>query len=309
MSELILHHYPTSPFSEKVRLILGAKGLAWRSVLIPAILPKPDLVALTGGYRKTPVMQIGADIYCDTALIARKLDELAPEPALYLAEHATSSLAVAQWVDSFVFQAAVALLFQRENLAELFPQQNYLDAFLKDRQQMGQSSKVRRLRASEAQAVVDDWLRDLEAQLTHTRSYLFGAAPTIADFSTYHVLWFLRRATSTGRLIEPHKFVVRWLERMKAFGHGNHTELSGADAVGIASQAQPAVHPRTSLLTEFNAGDAVEVMPADYGIDPVPGVLEFITRSEIAIRRTDPRAGDVVVHFPRVQYEILKAKS
>ena len=70
MADLILHHYPTSPFAEKVRLVLGYKNLAWKSVVIPQIMPKPDLQALTGGYRKTPVLQIGADIYCDTALIA-----------------------------------------------------------------------------------------------------------------------------------------------------------------------------------------------------------------------------------------------
>jgi hypothetical protein len=68
MSELILHHYPTSPFAEKARLLLGFKGLSWRSVHISPVMPKPDLTALTGGYRKTPVLQIGADIYCDTSL-------------------------------------------------------------------------------------------------------------------------------------------------------------------------------------------------------------------------------------------------
>ena len=65
MSEIILHHYPLSPFAEKTRVALGIKGLAWRSVIIPQIMPKPELMPLTGGYRKTPVMQIGADIYCD----------------------------------------------------------------------------------------------------------------------------------------------------------------------------------------------------------------------------------------------------
>ena len=53
----VLHHYKISPFSEKVRLVLGYKGLAWRSVSVPNILPKPDVLALTGGYRKTPFLQ------------------------------------------------------------------------------------------------------------------------------------------------------------------------------------------------------------------------------------------------------------
>ena len=71
MSELILHHYANSPFSEKVRLVLGLKGLSWRSVTVPVMMPKPDVLALTGGYRRTPFMQIGADIYCDSALMCR----------------------------------------------------------------------------------------------------------------------------------------------------------------------------------------------------------------------------------------------
>ena len=69
MNELILHHYPTSPFAEKIRLVLGYKQLSWKSVIIPMMMPKPDVVSLTGGYRRTPILQIGADVYCDSALI------------------------------------------------------------------------------------------------------------------------------------------------------------------------------------------------------------------------------------------------
>ena len=70
---LILHHFNASPFSEKIRLVMGLKGLNWVSVVIPSIMPKPDLTPLTGGYRRTPVLQIGADIYCDTQLILREI--------------------------------------------------------------------------------------------------------------------------------------------------------------------------------------------------------------------------------------------
>ncbi|PSJ19446.1 glutathione S-transferase, partial [Halomonas sp. ND22Bw] len=78
MPDLILHHYATSPFSEKIRLVLGYKKLAWRSVIVPQIMPKPDVLPLTGGYRKTPFLQVGADIYCDTALICDVLEHLQP---------------------------------------------------------------------------------------------------------------------------------------------------------------------------------------------------------------------------------------
>ena len=79
----ILHHFEASPFSEKIRVIFGFKRIAWQSVLIPRIMPKPDLVPLTGGYRRTPVMQIGADIFCDTQIITREIERRFPEPTLF----------------------------------------------------------------------------------------------------------------------------------------------------------------------------------------------------------------------------------
>jgi glutathione S-transferase len=83
MARLILHHYDFSPYSEKVRLALGYKHLAWHSVETPMMAPKPDLVPLTAGYRRAPVLQIGADIYCDSLLILREIDGRHPEPTLY----------------------------------------------------------------------------------------------------------------------------------------------------------------------------------------------------------------------------------
>ena len=107
MSDLILHHYPTSPFSEKVRLILGYKQLSWQSVIIPRIMPKPDVLALTGGYRRTPFLQIGADIYCDTALICEVLEQRAPTPSLFPDGVKGVARVLAQWADGTLFWAAM----------------------------------------------------------------------------------------------------------------------------------------------------------------------------------------------------------
>jgi glutathione S-transferase len=80
-SGLILHHYDFSSFSEKVRLVLGIKNLSWRSVEIPSTLPKPDYLPLTGGYRRAPSLQIGADVYCDSKRIIEELERRFPEPS------------------------------------------------------------------------------------------------------------------------------------------------------------------------------------------------------------------------------------
>src|SRR5262245_32838480 len=125
----ILHHFEASPFSEKIRLIFGHKRLAWRSVLIPRILPKPDLMPLTGGYRRTPVMQIGADIFCDTQMIARALEQRYPSPSLLSGGQAGMGFASAMWTDKVFFQSTVNLVFG--SLGDKVPQD-----FIEDRSKM-----------------------------------------------------------------------------------------------------------------------------------------------------------------------------
>ena len=129
MNELILHHYPMSPFAEKARLMLGYKRLPWRSVTIPPVMPKPDVVALTGGYRKTPILQIGADVYCDTALIARVLEARQPVPTLY-PSFAPLAVPLAQWADSLLFPTAVSWAMQPAGAAAILGQIRSHDALV-----------------------------------------------------------------------------------------------------------------------------------------------------------------------------------
>ena len=112
MTDIYLHHYPMSPFAEKVRLMLGFKQLTWHSVMVPSVSPKPDVVALTGGYRKTPFLQLGNDVFCDTALIADVLEHLAPKPSLYPHGNRGLNRVVAQWADQQLFWGAMAYNFQ-----------------------------------------------------------------------------------------------------------------------------------------------------------------------------------------------------
>ena len=110
VTDLILHQYASSPFSEKVRCLLGYKNASYQTVEIPVIMPKPDLMALTGGYRKTPVLQVGADIYCDSALICRLIDRVYPADSVYPADQAAALGAAAHWTDTFLFKVSVACL-------------------------------------------------------------------------------------------------------------------------------------------------------------------------------------------------------
>lgn len=305
MPDLILHHYPMSPFAEKVRLILGFKGLAWRSVHIPPVMPKPDVIALTGGYRKTPVLQIGADIYCDTALIARVLDALRPAPGLYPAA-APLAVPLAQWADATLFQVAVVWAMQPAGVQAILgqPSPDTLKAFAADRAAMRMGAG--RPSLADGTVQLQGHLAAIEAQLATGGPWLFGTAPTIADFSVGHCLWFIRLAQPVAHLLDSYPATNAWLDRLLAIGHGPHQPLASGDAVAAAAAAgahQPvAVQPGLG----FDAGQAVTVSATDYGGDPVAGTLVGLTRDSVTLRRTDPRAGAVQVHFPRFGFQIRK---
>ena len=182
MADLILHHYPTSPFSEKVRLILGHKQLAWQSVIIPRIMPKPDVLALTGGYRRTPFLQIGADIYCDTALICDVLEHRQPEPTLYPPHQKGVARVLAQWADSTLFWAAMGYNLSPKGAAALFSGQppEAAQAFAADRGAM--RNNMTSLRPGDATAAYRSYLRRL-ANMLDEQPFLLGAAPCVADFA------------------------------------------------------------------------------------------------------------------------------
>ena len=175
--------------------MLGFKGLAWRSVIVPPVMPKPDLTALTGGYRRTPNLQIGADVYCDSELIARVLERHQPSPPLFPKSAALAPL-LAQWADSTLFWTVIAFTMRPDTMAHVFAGQppEAVKAFSADRAAM--TAGMRRISSVDALAQLPPYLAVLDAQLADGRTWLFGSAPCIADFSVAHCLWFIRRAPS-----------------------------------------------------------------------------------------------------------------
>lgn len=308
MSELILHHYPTSPFAEKARLLLGFKGLSWRSVSIPPMMPKPDLTALTGGYRKTPVLQIGADIYCDTALMARRLEQEKASPALFPEGREMIAASFAAWADSVVFQHAVSLVFQPESVAVRFAKLSpeAIKAFIADRAGLFSGGTTTRLSAEQAKHQWPTIIARLEQQLQREEGDFLLGVPSIADFAMAHPLWFLRATPVTSPLVDAYPAVSAWLGRVLGFGHGAPSEMSSEEALEVARSAKPADLPDEIFEDPngFTKGQQVSIGATDYGVDPVAGELLFSGREELILRREDPRGGVVHVHFPRFGFRV-----
>ena len=308
MSDLILHHYDGSPFSEKIRLILGFKGLAWKSVKVPVMLPKPDVVALTGGYRRTPFLQMGADIYCDTALMSRVIDTLVPQPPLYSVAATGAQHILAQWADSTLFWTAIPYTMQPVGAAYLFngAPPEFLKTFSADRAAM--TPNFKRATVPDAMAQLHSYFGWLDDELSDGRNFLLGAQPCIADFSVAQSLWYIRRAPPVAAVLTPFAKLIAWYERVAAFGHGTPEKMSSGDAIALAASTKKYAATQVEPGAGLAAGDAVTVAAVDYATDLVAGTLVGLTQHEVVIKRTDERAGTLHVHFPRVGYQIKKPK-
>jgi glutathione S-transferase len=303
---IILHHFPQSPFSEKIRLVFGLKKIAWTSVEITRIMPRPDLTPMTGGYRRTPVMQIGADIYCDTQCIMRELERRFPEPTLFPEACRGLASATAMWTDKAFFQSTVNLVFG--TLADKVAQE-----FIADREQLrggkfdiaAMTSAIPQMRDQYRANV--QWI---EAQLVDGRRFMCGNQVSLCDINAYMNVWYVRGNLSIlDQVLAEFPATRDWETRMRAIGHGMSTEMSTGAALEIGTRATPT----TAILADPHdpngrkPGDTVQVMPDDYGRIGVRGEIVALSSQHIAIRRHDPIAGEMVVHFPRAGFLVLPA--
>jgi glutathione S-transferase len=297
MTDIILHHYEASPFSEMLRLALGLKGLAWKSVIIPNIAPKPDLIPLTGGYRKTPVLQIGADIYCDTAICIEVIEAQMPSPSLFPSPMGRAGAFAGLWAAGPMFMPSVS--------AAMGPIAQHLPAeFWQDRKALfGLDTAVFTAMGPHLRAQFEASLARTEDALSDGRSFLGGDAAGYADLALYMNVWFQIMPAfgiTDAEILKPFGKLLAWRDRVAAIGHGTPSDLSASDALAIAKAATPIVTEAIEANGGFVAGQAVTVRTEDSGANPVAGRLVRLTSRDIAVLRDDPLVGTVCAHFPRL---------
>lgn len=309
---IILHQFDTSPFSEKIRLALRLKNLAWVSVDIPRIMPKPDLVPLTGGYRRTPVMQIGADIFCDTAMILMELERRFPMPGLNLPGHEGLSKMIAHWADRIWFQCSVGVIFGA--IGDSVPQ-----AFKDDRAAMsGRPFDTDAMKAA-APMLRDQWrahLMQIEERLQGGRgagsgNWLVSTKPGLVDLHAHMNIWFVERNVPdfVATCLEDAPLTADWYDRLKAVEGQSPETLTGTEALAIATRAGPRLKAATVGANEPQAltlGEPVSVAPDDYGRDWVSGTLVHADDQCIILQRVDEAAETLHVHFPRAGYLVKR---
>ncbi|MEM8564702.1 MAG: glutathione S-transferase family protein [Pseudomonadota bacterium] len=297
-SKLILHHYDASTFSEKIRLLMGYKGLRWRSVIQPDVMPKADLLALTGGHRLVPVLQLGSDIYCDSACIMRRLAR--PDIGGRSLDESASATqrGLSQWGESIVFPL-VTISLARGVFSP--PSSVFSESFIADRQQMsgpGFNPETASRYIDWRLAQLRRHLHALEMQFDDNRPFLVGSECSPADFAVYHPLWSLELQGSMAELARFPK-TTAWFNRMSAFGHGQREDTTTEQALEEAANSMPAVLPDTLLPRDDLAiGERVKLRFEAYNSGSVRGELAWLGHEDMAIRRVDDNVGEVMVFFP-----------
>jgi glutathione S-transferase len=311
MTNLYFHHYLNSPFAEKVRRILAYKNLPWHSVIQPPIMPKPELVALTGGYRRIPVLQIGADVFCDTLLICDVLEKIAPSPSLYPKTVDGVARTVASWMDSNLFSVAMAFNFGPKGAAAFFSKMPpaFATAFIEDRKAMRMGgARMSHTDAAGAYKIALSRLNEMVA--TTSNGFVCGATPSIADFAAYHPLWFTKNIPEIAGILDSYPHLAPWMARVAALGNEVQHKSSIQAALDVAKLGSAPFFAAEANVDEHGIalGTEVSIVAESFGPEPTVGKLIAATKDRYSLERHHELCGSVRVHFPRLGFVLKEIK-
>lgn len=300
---IILHHYDLSPYGEKIRLMFGLTNTSWQSLLSPARPPRPNLDPLTGGYRRIPVAQIGADIFCDTQLIAEEVADLSGHKGLDPKSIDGEALGLMNRAEKEAFFAAVGAVPPLRLLVTMWQKLGPLEIipFIKDRTGMLKTGTQKPIGPNKSQHILEVLLQDLETRLADNQ-WVAGENATVADFSVYHPLWLY--ANFNRKPLDAGPNVKRWFKAVADIGHGHREDISQAYAFQIAKVSSPRALPEKSESNSLPMNKTVQVAPEDYGTNPVTGVLVSASSQRIILARENPQFGTLHVHFPADGYAV-----
>ncbi|WP_116364550.1 glutathione S-transferase family protein [Parahaliea mediterranea] len=305
MTDFILHHYAISPFAAKIRAMLGYAELPWRSATTTPMPPRPLVDALAGGYRRIPVAQLGADIFCDSRIICEEIAALSGRASL-------SPATLDSEQQAFVDKAELGVFFTLVGKATGWPLVRKVVAdvgplgllrLLGDRKAMRAKMNAAVLPPADGAATLQAHLDELEARLA--APYLHGEQPGIMDFSAWHGLWF---ATEVGgkTLLGGHPAVADWAGRINHLHRNDALAITASDCLAAARDNTPRpLAEHTEQHTHL--GRTVCIAPSDYAQEAVTGELVASLPGRFILRRQSPEAGTLHVHFPRERFSLALA--
>jgi len=287
-----------SPYSEKLRLTMGLLKMRWMSAQVAAYPPREALAALVGGYRRIPVLQIGAHIYCDTRLAFAALTGNESD-CLRLIDR---DEALRQWAEQEVFFAVIAAASPYRAVTLLTRELGLggLMRFTRDRIAMTRGATIVQPDGNKARAILSSFVSHLAERLQGD-ACLSGPEIGYLDLCCFHPLWRAGRIDSRIKATWP-LAVHNWFEAIQSLGHG---EVVPATPAAITD----AIDQEAGLFTgaiepPFLEAEWVTMRPTDYARDESCGVLVLLDKRRAVLKRELPDGGVVYLHFPRCGFEI-----
>ncbi|KAI8061197.1 hypothetical protein BC940DRAFT_370807 [Gongronella butleri] len=313
---IVLHWYPPSPFANKIAWILNYKQVEYKTVLIKMIEPRPLRRPLDAGYRKTPILQIGNQVFCDTKAIIEELEARFPSPPLFPKTRHGESTTNSSWGLSWYLETSLFLAVPTQFNLDLMPA-----ALLEDRAKFaGKEFDADAFRARQAflKVELEAQIRQIYKNLPALRNdgsadWVLGTdTPTGADFSLGMITLFLQNIIGPDFVEQKYPALLKHFEKVAEAGKHELTaelpELDAADALTIAKQEQSTVVPLLENGKDlFKIGQKVTVTPTDSGRAAAIGELVVLTDSRVTIKHQDDRTGVVYTHFPLVNYVVAPA--
>ena len=299
----ILFHYPMSPYSEKLRLAMGVYRRQWLSFEVPVYPPRPLLKRLTGGYRRVPVLQLGAHLYCDSQLAIMALRGTVVPHSNGISE----DQALCHTAENVIFFSVIANAPPRGVIWHLVKEIGItsLSAFLKDRSSMMANATVKPPSRADAREQIASFGAQLEARLKN-QEFLCGSGVGLTDLCCYHPLWMAANLNGKFFATLP-EFVSRWMTRMKQFGHGMSAKASESMVMSAIARDKQELSEQRIDAMPFARYQAVQVGPSDYARDSAQGQLVKLDSREVVIRRLLAGTGCVCLHFPSQGFDVHAA--
>ncbi|KAG5305093.1 glutathione S-transferase (GST) family protein, conidia-enriched transcript [Histoplasma capsulatum var. duboisii H88] len=319
----VVFHYEISPYGRRVTWYLALRGIEYDQCLQPIIMPRPDLHALGVQYRRVPVMCVGKDIYCDSRLILRKLEELYPEGER-LGAADPDGQAIERMLENWTIDGGV---FARA--CQLVPPAVILAAhpnFIRDREDAsGLSFRKADLEKNrpDGMAHIKQAFEFLETTLlADGREWLRKTEkPSLADI---HAVWALDWVDGLDGALDRDIFtearfpkVFAWMARFRktaaeaASALTNKPQTLSGEQVLESVIAADFVEPEAIVdkydALKFQKGQDVVVWPTDncYNYKDSGELVALTTQEVVLQRKTLDGRTEVRIHFPRTNFRIV----
>lgn len=300
---IILHHTPRSPFSEKVRLMLDLSNKEWMHVQAPVHSNKRTIqkIFVEGYSRRIPLLQIGADIYCDSSAIS---DQLAVSTGIpeYSKENLSDYRDFTIELEEKGFTAFFVSIPQKQLLSAYFKDYSLKDfyGFVAGRVGSFKGVDMPKPNTEAEMQKKEKYLNTCEEMLNTSKYLISNKKPTQTDFVLYHLVWYSLKANVTD-LFDGRPNIKKWYLGMKAGRKPLPKEISGKESLMIAKDSKPQAIPKEMQVGPM-IGREVSLIPDDVsgpGTLAVTGIVVGEDDQKVILKRETKETGIIHIHFPK----------